>query len=400
VTSPAARELTGLLVAARLWADRQPLDEERVRRARDAVLLLNHRRYVAAVPAYARLAADLGRTEVDDVAVLVDDLLVGTALFKSYDDELLRTGDFAGLTEWLGEVSTLSPAPRLDGVGSVDQWRERLAADGVFVTVSSGTSGRPSFVPRDAATLAALRSNGAFYSALSWPASAAGHGAVDCLLVTAPGTGSGLQAVATGLAALRAEGGPAAFAAAAEVVRRAGREGRPVLLFGAPAAVAGLAASMRATGRRLPLPDGALLVTGGGWKQGWGELRPEDFPSVVADAFGLADEQRVDVYGMSECNAYLLRCPAGRYHVPPVLEAVVVGEDLRALPGADATGLIGLLDPFAFSYPGCLLTGDRGRLVRTPCPCGLAGPGFVGEIVRAPGEEAKGCAGLAPGVLV
>jgi hypothetical protein len=234
----------------------------------------------------------------------------------------------------------------------------------------------------------------------------------DCLLVTEPGTASGLQAVATGLAAKAgaavylspAEQGSehtcATLAAARELVERARRERRPVLLFGAPAAVAGLCATVLEARLRLPLPDDALLVTGGGWKRGWAGLGPDDLPALLAGAFGLGPDQQVDVYGMSECNTYLVSCPAGRYHVPPLLEAAVVGADLRARRGPDETGQIALLDPFAFCYPGFLLTGDTGRLVRTPCLCGLEGPGFEGRIERAPGEELKGCAGLAAGVSV
>jgi Acyl-protein synthetase, LuxE len=405
---PDRRDLAGLLVAARLWAGRRPVDDERVRQARDAVLLANHRRYLASVPAYARLATEIGHVDVDDVGTLVDELLVGVGLFKSYDDALLERGDFAGLTAWTAEVSTLDPAPRLDGVTGLDGWRARMQEAGVSVMVSSGTSGRPSLVPRDAATVGALSSNGRCYSTLAWGGYADGRADFDCLLIVRPGTAQGLHVVAGGLGQLARRtvvvdpGGPDAGvslsdrAAAAELVRDAGRDGRRLLVFGGPAGVAQFCGAVLDTGGRLPLPPGALLVTGGGWKAG---TPRRDFARLVDDVLAVGPDQIVDVYGMAECNAYLIRCAAGRYHVPPVLDAAVVDAGLRSLPGADATGLIALLDPFAFSYPGFLLTGDRGRLVREPCPCGLSGPGFVGEITRAPGREAKGCAGAGAGVL-
>ena len=162
------RELAGLLIASRMWANHRPVNESRVREARDAALIANHRRYVASVPVYSRLAAELGHSEVEDVATIIDELLVGVSLFKSYDDALLAGGDFAGLTAWVGEVSTLAPEPCLDGVASLDDWRVRMQDAGVFITVSSGTSGRPSLVPRDAATMTALRNNGRCYSMLAW----------------------------------------------------------------------------------------------------------------------------------------------------------------------------------------------------------------------------------------
>jgi hypothetical protein len=404
VTTLLGRELTGLLVASRLWASGRPVDEDRVRRARHAALLANHRRYVATVPVYGRLADELGLTEVADVGTIVDELLVGVSLFKSYDDDLLARGDYGGLTRWVGEVSSLAPSPRLDGVTTVAEWRQRMREDGVFVAVSSGTSGRPSFVPRDEATLAALRANGHAYSPLAWGGYTEGRPDFDCLLVTPPGGARGVQLVATGLVRLAArtvvlepaEGrGGDAFAAATDLVRAAHRDRRRVLVFGTPPAVAELCASLLGAGLRLALPGDAMLVTGGGWKEQAGD---GDLAALVEAALGVAAARTVDVYGMTECNAYLLRCAAGRYHVPPVLEAAVVGEDLRRIPGPDATGSIALLDPFAFSYPGFLLTGDLGRLVDSPCTCGLAGPGFAGRIVRAPGREAKGCAGAAPHV--
>lgn len=405
------RELAGLLIASRMWANHRPVDQTRVREARDAALIANHRRYVASVPVYSRMAAELGHSEVEDVATIIDELLVGVSLFKSYDDALLARGDFAGLTAWVGEVSTLAPEPCLDGVASLDDWRARMQDAGVFVTVSSGTSGRPSLIPRDAATMAALRNNGRCYSTMAWGDYVGGKPDFDCLLVTSPSGAHGLHAVATGLAHIAgrslfipdADGSERPFeevlAAAAELVEMVHRDERRLLVFGAPAAVARLCAALLEAGRRLPLPDDALLVTGGGWKGGWAGIGPGDFPRLLQDALGLTAAQTMDVYGLSECNAYLLRCADGRYHVPPVLEVAVVDEDLRARAGAEVTGLIALLDPFAFSYPGFLLTGDWGRLVRTTCPCGLDGPGFVGEIIRAPGQEAKGCAGVNAGVM-
>jgi hypothetical protein len=416
VASDLDRELAGLLVASRLWATGRPLDGKRLARARDTVLLANHRRYVAAVPRYAELALELGLSEVDDVETITDELLVGVSLFKSYDDGLLERGDYARLTAWVGEVSTLTPEPELGGVDSLGEWLARMRAAGVAVTMSSGTSGRPSFVPRDAATLAALRNNGRCYSMLAWGGYAESTADFDALLLTDPGGTHGLNAVADGVADVAGRTAfvpvdldapdiglsvePGALASAVELAGAARREGRLLLVFGAPPAVARLCRAALAAGRPIPVPDDAMLVTGGGWKSVSDDIDRAAFAQLVEEAMGLPPQRTVDVYGMSECNAYMLRCAQGRYHVPPVLDAVVVDSALRAMREPDATGLVAVLDPFAFSYPGFLLTGDWGRLVADGCACGLEGPGFVGEITRAPGYGAKGCAGVAPGALV
>jgi hypothetical protein len=405
------RERAGLLVSSRLWATGRSLDETRVREARHAVLLGNHVRYLASVPVYARLAAELDLIEVKDVATIIEELLVGVTLFKSYDDSLLERGDFSALTAWVEEVSTLNPTPCLDGVGSISEWCAAMERAGVVVTMSSGTSGRPSFIPRDAATSAALRNNGRCYSNLAWGGYADGIPDFDALLVTKPNQLNGLNSVAAGLAGLATRslylsiesepGQPVqTLTSAIELIESAHREHRRLLVFGAPSAMAQLCAATLQGGRSIRLPDDAMVVTGGGWKSGSAEIHRDDFSELLFDAMGVTAAQTLDVYGLSECNAYMLRCARGRYHVPPVLEVSIVDENLHAMSGADETGLIALLDPFAFSYPGFLLTGDWGRLVTSTCGCGLDGPGFVGEIVRAHGEDSKGCAGVSSGVMM
>jgi hypothetical protein len=406
------RERAGLLVASRLWATGRSVDEARVKEARDALLLGNHVRYLASVPSYARLAAEMGLTKVNDVGTIIEELLVGVTLFKSYDDSLLERGDFWGLTAWVEEVSTLTPKPCLHGVGSVSEWCAAMEQAGIVVTVSSGTSGRSSFIPRDAPTLAALKNNGRCYSNLAWGGYADGMPDFDALLVTASARQrNGLNAVAAGLAEMAGrslnlsitEGGqqvPETLTSAIELIEFARREHHRLLVFGAPSALTELCARALKAGRSIRLPDDAMVVTGGGWKSSSAEIDRGHFSRLLFDAMGITAAQTLDVYGLSECNAYMLRCAHGRYHVPPVLEAAIVDESLHALSGPDRTGLIALLDPFAFSYPGFLLTGDWGRLVTWACDCGLEGPGFVGEIVRAHGAEAKGCAGVPSGVVM
>jgi Acyl-protein synthetase, LuxE len=419
-----SREIAGLLVASRLWAERQPVDDERVRAARASLLLANHARYAATVPVYRRLLDDLGVDDVADGSTLAADLLISVDLFKSYDDTWLADADFAAMTRWLSEVSTQAPEPELQGVRTVAEWRNRLRGEGIYLGISSGSSGRLSFVPRDRATAGALATNGRAYSPLLWGGYASGKPDYDLLLLTLPGRAIGMQAVATGLASQAGRshlltppnpgegptpgGGPAggaasgrddgeAFTTTLEFLRATAAARRRLLIFGGPPAVAWFCSELEQRGAAPALPPDTLLVTGGGWKGARADDRASSslaaLDVLVAQVMRISSERWVDVYGMSECNAYLLRCPAGRYHVPPVLDMFVVDDNLTPLPGADATGTIGLLDPFAFSYPGFLLTGDRGRLVTAPCPCGLAGSGFIGEITRAPQQELKGCAG-------
>lgn len=398
VTAPAELErhlegLRGLLVATRLWARGDPLNSRALAATQDDALLRLHRLYLARIPVYRDFATDAGLTRVDDAAQLVGELMVTDGLFKSYDAEWLDGGDFAAMTRWLGTLFVREPTIDPRGVEDVGAWRARLREDGIYVTFSSGTSGRPSFVPRDRATLTALRRNG--------PLSAvAGTLTADALLLTAGGIGLGIQSVVRGLLkraarthhldalALAETPGPEserAWEGGLRFVAAAAEAGRPLTVLGTPAAVEQLCE--RALERPVRLSSGITVVTGGGWK-GARTPEPDHLGTLVRRTLGNAD--LVDVYGAAELNCYLVGCPHGRYHVPPLVRAVVLDDLLVPLQGGD--GLLGFLDPFALSYPGFVIPGDTGRLVDGACACGLSGPAVKGPIERAPTYAARGCA--------
>jgi hypothetical protein len=88
-----------------------------------------------------------------------------------------------------------------------------------------------------------------------------------------------------------------------------------------------------------------------------------------------------------------MKCEHGRFHVPPHLETIILDDALEPVAGDDVTGILGVMDPFAVSYPGFLVTGDNVHRVRNPCPCGLAGDTLL-SVGRAAGAEVKGCGGI------
>jgi hypothetical protein len=96
---------------------------------------------------------------------------------------------------------------------------------------------------------------------------------------------------------------------------------------------------------------------------------------------------------MTEISVLMLRCDAGRFHIPPLVEPVVVDEELRPLKGSNLRGTFGFLDPFAVSFPGFIISGDHVRLVEEDCSCGLSGPAIT-EISRTANREIKGCGGI------
>lgn len=436
VESELGRHLSPLLVATRLWSLKREFDEEAVISARHQALLLNHDRYVSLIPAYRKMAQAAGLSRVTNIDQIATELTVTTDLFKSYDPMWLKSGDFQAMTDWLTTVFVRAPAIDAGTTQSLDDWRRRLRADQVYLHYSSGTSGRLSFVPRDVMTLTALRQNGRCYSHPILGAVDRWEGDFDCLILGPRGVGSGLQAVATGLAAaatrshhlyqaeltagmvfartvgddglaaaaighttitLGDEDRESSYARGMSFLEQAAGEGRRVLVFGPPFEVDELCRRLLDASKPLALGVGSAVVTGGGWKA-VPERSREVLNERVERALGIERSHIVDVYSTAELNAALLSCTENRYHVPPLLEPMAVDDLLVPLQGDDVSGTLAFLDPFAFSYPGFVITGDEGRLVRGECRCGITGWSIVGPIRRPVRAGQKGCAGLASSV--
>lgn len=371
-------------------------------RLRAAVLVDNHRRYAATIPAYAALIDEPSPTAAVTLADVRRRFLVTDELFKSYDPIWLREA-LPELSRWLGSIFI----ERLTGLDltadDVNQWRAALKRHGVYVTFSSGTGGRPSLVPRDRLTLTALRACSGVR--LPW---ALPSGSYDFLQLVTPGLGLGIQSGATGLAAgavrvhrlraapfdLRSLAGGAEQQAVPDhdgAIDFLSRSERPVLVFGTPTEVAALVDHLASAGRRVPLLPGSQVVTGGGWK-GRTAIRREDLVQGVTDRLGVPPGRCVDTYSTSELNTVFLTCGNNRYHIPPCVEPLVVDDLLTPVEGDDVEGRLAVLDPFALSYPGFVVTGDAVRLRHDPCGCGLPGPTLAAPIVRAAGAGERGCA--------
>lgn len=412
-TTSQLAQLHDLLVAAKLWSAGLMTDVRAVAPVRAAALLGNHRRYLEHVPAYAAMAHDRGLSAGADLAAVKAELLVSDEWFKSYDRSWL-SDDLDALTRWIGTIAV--PKPHWSSATSdLDGWRAELRQQRVFLTFSSGTTGQPSIVPRDETGLAALRHNSGVRLPWTLPA-----GGFDCLLMTPCGQGTGIQAGASGLAAAAVRvhhlhpthvhldamsrarpaqsSGPAAdldpdSAAdhdAAVAFLREGLGQRPMLIYGPPQALGELVAHLQTQHIVLPLSDGSCIVTGGGWKSATpGDL--DDLFEHARERLGVVAERCLDTYAAAEMNTVFVRCVQRRYHVPPVVEALVLDDLLQPVPDPEAAGRLAILDPFAVSYPGFVATGDRVQLSSEPCPCGLVGQTLIGPVTRMSGAALRGC---------
>jgi hypothetical protein len=169
--------------------------------------------------------------------------------------------------------------------------------------------------------------------------------------------------------------------------------GQKVFLFGAPYQFKELIGMISKKEGSVPLKQGSFMLTGGGWKSFEGEkIDRETLVKMISEVFDVPDKFIVDGYSMTEINGTLAICEEGRFHLPPVIEPVILDENLVPQEGKDLKGAFGFLDPFALSYPGFIISGDNVRMVDEKCPCGMYGPAFL-EVGRSPGREVKGCGG-------
>lgn len=418
-----------LVAAAGHWAKGENVDLAAMTAVRHQAILINHRSYMREIPAYAQIAHERGLADetIDNVGVIANELMFPTDLFKSYDPNSLLTADFSAMNRWIRTIFHRPPNIAVDGLQTVADWRARLRDDSVYLSYSSGTSGHLSFVPRDKLAWTALVRNGSYASHPDWSGE---RGDYDCLILGPRGSGMGMQAVATGLAraAVRAHylfdvelnadvllamhisregqrfraattaGRDEAIARCIRFLRESRDLDRRVLVFGPPYEVAVLCARIVAENESICLPGNSIVTTGGGWKTA-APIAREELVDNVQTALGIRRDRVIDVYSTTECNCACLGCGAGRYHIPPLIEPLVVDDLMIPIPGHDVFGTIGFLDPFAVSYPGFLITGDEGRLVYGRCDCGLDGWAILGEVRRRPNQEVKGCAGVLASAL-
>lgn len=169
------------------------------------------------------------------------------------------------------------------------------------------------------------------------------------------------------------------------------RAKRRVVLFGAPYVLKELCERLP---RPLVLPRGSHVTFGGGWKSFDGSRIPDhELYKLISATLGVEPHAIVEGYSMTEIHALMIRCDAGRYHVPPYLEVVILDDALEPVEGTRRVGALGVIDPFAHSYPGFLVTGDHVEAIDGTCTCGLSGTSIL-QVERSPGREVKGCGGI------
>jgi hypothetical protein len=372
------------------------------------------------------------RAEAENVTAIkgVEDivpLLFAHTAYKSYPDSWFNEGKWDRMGLWLDTVTSY----RVKGVDSssvadVDDWIERLAAAGCFVSCSSGTTGKCSMLPATAEDRSFSRVS--YLANFQWSTGmpalkdyiyvmvspiAQSFRAEDIQDTIKDAFASSAQpfpgeritvGTISRMAALRraiAEGTarPSDIAAYKEIVPKREKEMEDALQTIAERFVAnrdkkhiflGIYPSMfkiaeivrsMGYGPKDFSTENALAMHGG-LK---GANLPGDYQEVVLDTFNIRPERSFGLYGMQEVNTMAPQCRAGRYHVSPWMIPVILdqpGEKLIPRTGGEIEGRSAWFDLSMDGRWGGVITGDKIRIDYGKCACGHQGPTLAEEVVR------------------
>jgi hypothetical protein len=397
----------------------------------DRIRLLRHR------------AETAGLDAIRDLADLVPLLFAHTA-YKSYPESWLAERRWDRLAKWLDTLSAHRVAP-LDtaDVRDIDDWLDRLAAAGHFVSCSSGTSGKSAMLVASAADMAWTARDAV--QAFAWGcgvtpardrkmfglapvATAPRNLAIRAALADAfndPAFEPFIYPVPpitigalTGMVALRkriAEGTakPAELAAFEATSERRQQAVEQAAVHSAEALVRERKSALCLSGMWASLYEVARLVRGMGYGGGdfhadniiyiggglKGAALPPDYREYVLDTFHLAPERVFQMYGMQEINTAMPRCSAGRYHVAPWLLCLLLdreGEALLPPARGESEGRAAFLDLSLDGRWGGVISGDKIAVDYGACACGRASPSIRDDITRyadLPGGDKISCAG-------
>ncbi|SDB18903.1 Phenylacetate-coenzyme A ligase PaaK, adenylate-forming domain family [Desulfonatronum thiosulfatophilum] len=177
----------------------------------------------------------------------------------------------------------------------------------------------------------------------------------------------------------------------------------PVRIIGFPAFLHFILERMRALGMDdLRLPEGSLVIFGGGWKGHADKAVSKD--TLFADIerqLGIPSEHIVETYGAVEHSVPYVGCKRHRLHQPTWSRVLV--RDLKTLkPVPDGTpGFLSFVSPYITSAPAHnVVMGDLAvRHAADNCPCGDHPTPWFEVLGRAGISANKSCAAAAAELL-
>jgi len=388
-------------------------------------------------------AEDAGITEIRSLGDIVPLLLPHTA-YKSYPESFLTGKRWDRLTRWLATVSSMSTdGIDLDGVEDVDGWIAACEKAGLFVSCTSGTTGKPAMLPASGTDLAFAAREGV--EAVQWASAIragdnrtiAGFGATAQTSRNAANGGALVQAFVDFAKMPPSGEGPAITIGSITrmiALRKAISEGTAmpddIAEFERESAVrqaaldAGLDGAVdhviahRADRLMLMTMWGPLyqlaekvrergfsakdfhpengVFLGGGLK---GAKLPENYKEYIFETFNLSPAYIYQMYGMQEAQTSMARCSNGRYHIPAWMVCLPLdkdGSNLLDFSQGEVTGRAAFFDLSLEGRWGGVISGDRIDVDFRPCACGSPSPSIADNIARyadLEGDDKIACSG-------
>jgi hypothetical protein len=390
---------------------------ERFKSRVDKIKLLQNRAETAAI------------TKIESLSDIVPLLFAHTA-YKSYPENWLGEQKWDRMGRWLDTVSTNRVAPMTtDGIKGLDDWLNRLAERGHYVSCSSGTTGKCAMMN---ATTADLEFSGhSMLKGLVWAGIPASH---DRRMISLGQVASTPRNRATGRPMMEAVSAPgeAAFAPNVPPITIGGITEMVVLRkkiadgTAKPAEIAYYETQaaerekamdsavqqaadaliehrhdkLHIMGMFVPMYRVAERVRAKGYSGNdfnsentayvAGGLKrvqlPPNYREIVLETFNLSPEHLCQAYGMQELNSNAFRCKAGRYHVPAwllLLSLDEAGEHLiEPATGGEIEGRAAFFDLSLDGRWGGVISGDKIRVSYDPCACGNRSPSVHHDIQR------------------
>ena len=154
---------------------------------------------------------------------------------------------------------------------------------------------------------------------------------------------------------------------------------------------------MDKTGEKLELDPGGsnlcYLITTGGWKKMTGEkIDKAPFRQKLSKYFGVYEQNIIDFYGFGESNCLAFDlCSARRMHIPPTVLARTRDPETLEIQDYGEEGLLSVWDPTIYSFPSFVITDDIVKLTEPlKCECGLTTQTLEYR-GRASGSELRSC---------
>lgn len=405
---------------------------ERFQERRDEIKLLGHR------------ARQAGLAEIRSLEDIVPVLLPHTA-YKSYPESFLMDEKWDKLGKWLDTVSTQRVQPQDPSqIEDLDDWIARLEAQGLYVSCSSGTTGKSAMLVASkkdmewcqveavaayawgsgvkpandrrmfglapVASVARNHYTGEAYRAalqdpdsepFSYPVPAMTVGGLTKMVVLRKKMADGTATPSDirdyeETSAQREKWVNDAVGISADAIIEARRD--KLHVTGLWSGLYNVAKIVRDKGysARDFNPENSIYV-GGGLKRA---QLPDDYREFVYETFNIKPERNYQNYSMQELHSGMPRCQKGnRYHLPPWVVPLILdksGDNLLPIVDGEYEGRAAFFDLSIDGRWGGVISGDKVSIDFSPCACGARGPSIRDNIVRyadLEGDDKIGCAG-------